>query len=238
MRLLLDIGNTRIKWALQQLGAAHTELAVCGDLRRSDESVSELCLSLDDALIRACGVSGFRTSLTSITAVNVGGQSFGRQLAVGLNRHFGFSPDFIKSESSAFGLRNGYTDISQLGVDRWVAMLAVVSPDGRDFCVVDAGTAVTIDYVDAGLLHQGGLIFPGLHLMQQALFARTGDIKDFAGKTSVPEDLALLGRTTEAAVRFGAVQSTVGAVQRVLDSASQTCRLIVTGGDAAIACGL
>ena len=233
MRLLLDIGNTRIKWALQRAGAGQAEFLIWGDLLRtnpSDEVVSNLCAAVGEALASKAGDSD--VGLTRVAAVNVGGKPFGSALAAGLQAHFGLSPLFIKSQSEAFGLRNGYVDISQLGVDRWVAMLAVAEPDGRDCCIVDAGTAVTIDYVDAGLVHQGGIIFPGLHLMRHALFAGTGDIENFAIQAAAPENVALLGKATDAAVRFGALQATVGAVQRVMDSGSATCRLVVTGGDA------
>jgi len=233
MKLLLDIGNTRIKWALQHAGARQAVFSAHGDVRRagrSGDAIASLCAAVKDGLAEGAHSSG--GGLISVTATNVGGQSFGDAMAVGLQQQFGLSPDFIKSESWGFGLRNGYSDVSQLGVDRWVAMLAATQADGRDFCIVDAGTAVTIDYVDAEMAHQGGLIFPGLRLMRHALFAGTGDIEDFAAKTVTPEDsVLLLGKTTDAALRSGALQSTVGAVQRVFSSGTESCRLIVTGGD-------
>jgi type III pantothenate kinase len=233
MNLLLDIGNTRIKWALQNPGAGQADFVASGDVLRggvSDDSIERLCVAIGDVLSSAKQASG--ADLIGVTMANVGGHAYGDAMAAALKQYFGLLPGVLKSESQAFGLRNGYSDASQLGVDRWVAMIAAAHPDGRDYCVVDAGTAVTIDYVDGELAHQGGLIFPGFELMRSALFAGTGDIKDFAAKTVGHDTGLLLGRTTADAVTSGAVQATVGAVQRILYSGSGNCRLIVTGGDA------
>ena len=65
---------------------------------------------------------------------------------------------------SACGLRNGYRDPAQLGVDRWLAMCAAWQQFPGSLCVVDAGTAVTIDVVAADGAHSGGLILPGVCL--------------------------------------------------------------------------
>jgi type III pantothenate kinase len=86
-------------------------------------------------------------------------------------KEFGVKPVLLKTERQRLGLYNGYVDYSKLGVDRWLAMLAVLS-ECQNYVVISAGTAITIDVV-IGLRHQGGFIVPGLTVMQKCLFSET-----------------------------------------------------------------
>jgi type III pantothenate kinase len=109
------------------------------------------------------------------------------------------------------GIRNGYRRPHQLGVDRLLAMVAVRAQGEGAFCVVDCGTAVTIDLVDAAGVHQGGLILPGERLARDCLLAgtsipRDGDIE--AG--------ASLGRDTATAVSLGARYAAASTVERAV----------------------
>ena len=83
-------------------------------------------------------------------------------------------------------VRNGYEDIAQLGVDRWAAIVGAYTHFGSAVCIVDAGTAVTVDLVRDGGRHLGGLIVPGLQLMRSSLEQDTEDIERFSKKSSEP----------------------------------------------------
>ena len=83
---------------------------------------------------------------------------------------------FAKVESSAAELRNGYEQPQQMGVDRWVAMLAAWERHHAAACIVDCGTAITLDVVSESGHHLGGVIAPGISLMHEALASRTAQL--------------------------------------------------------------
>src|SRR6202034_3800599 len=84
--------------------------------------------------------------------------------------------EFITAAPEFNGLTNGYLDPSLLGADRWLALIGAWTKASGALCVVDAGTAVKVDAVDAKGQHLGGLIAPGIHMMREALMNKTSDI--------------------------------------------------------------
>ena len=106
--LLVDIGNTRVKWALMR-GAR---------LSRMSAAVHDGDAAAMRALIRRAP-AGVRR----IVAVNVAGAKFERALAAAAKARFGVRPEFIRSEREACGVRNGYRDPWRLGADRWVGAI-------------------------------------------------------------------------------------------------------------------
>jgi len=215
MNVLLDIGNTRIKWALGNDGALESggEFTHAG---AADSDWSAWADALPDGI-------------TAVYAASVAGDAVASRLNRVLAERYQLDVAYAVSEATRGGLTNGYVDVRQLGVDRWMAIVGACTNAELPVCVVDAGTAVTIDRVAADGQHEGGLIIPGLSLMQQALFADTGDIERFA---AMPDGDAAgeLGKGTAAAVRIGALHAVAGAVRETLSG--KPVRLIVTGGDA------
>jgi type III pantothenate kinase len=135
----------------------------------------------------------------------------------------------VTSVARLGGIVSGYRDPGQIGVDRLLAMVAVRARHAGTFCVVDAGTAVTIDVVDASGVHAGGVILPGIDLARAALLEHT----------AIPHDVdvdqsARLGRDTPTGVAIGARYAIAGAVERCLQAAGVggTARVFVGGGDA------
>lgn len=245
IKLLVDIGNSRVKWAF---GTAAGFIA----LGEAMQDVREELRALLDAEYEP----------GEIRVANVAGAEAGARVVVSLQERFGIAPILARSAVSGAGVRNGYVDPSQLGVDRWLAICAAFARYRTPVCVVDAGTATTIDIVDAGGEHRGGLILPGLTLMQSALFGNTGDLARLfpaseptrrsapsklvdtgsvvpgAARGTAPDSI-LLGRDTGAAIREGALQSTaclVGAcLNHLRDSAPSDAPpglLVLTGGGA------
>ncbi len=208
-RLLLDLGNTRCKWILQLDGEA-TE--------RGADTLSE---------VLAWTVAQPRGLSVLIASVASSEQNLALKERL---EDSGHKVWFAQSLAEVDGLSNSYAEPGRMGVDRWLAMLgALQQARGQRFCVVDTGSALTIDLVDALGVHEGGYIIPGADLMERALLMDTDRVR-------FEEDLtyeALPGRSTAEAVRNGVLLAQAGAVASALKWAEATGpapRLFLCGG--------
>lgn len=135
----------------------------------------------------------------------------------------------------ACGVRIAYPDPGQMGVDRWLAMLGAYSRWGGPLTVVDAGTAVTIDYVDAVGNHHGGYILPGASLMKASLGVGTSGVRPGA----VDDDSAAPGITTSECVQHGITWIMQALARQSTVYWNHQAKVILTGGDSgAAAAGL
>lgn len=211
--LLIDVGNTRIKWCYSEAG----QLSGIKALRRDDSGFDHQLGCLDTR-----GVASIWVSCVAHAAVNASIREW-----AGLRRLN--EPHFIQSPQSAHGLVNAYAMPDRLGVDRWLCMLGARQLAQGPVCVIDAGTALTIDVVDAAGKHQGGLIVPGLQLMQRTLLNHTGQIL-----MDQPGEVVSLGVNTTEAVQSGTHQALVALIETKL-GALQTefpgLQTFITGGD-------
>ena len=114
-----------------------------------------------------------------------------------------------------------------VGADRWLAMLGAWAQARGACVVVDAGTALTVDIIDSGGRHRGGIIAAGLHTSRAALLGATR----FATRDAPPPEHAGLGTDTESCVDQGALLSCLGAIDRAA-AAEPQARRFITGGDA------
>ena len=132
--LLFDVGNTRLKW-----GALKNDR-----ITRSG--------SIDHEKLKDQGFAALTTRLPVnvdyVLVSNVAGAAFATRLAGVIGIHCDTDVHFARSEKEAFGVRNAYRQPRKLGVDRWVALLGARAETRAAVCVVDAGTAVTIDAMD------------------------------------------------------------------------------------------
>jgi len=212
MRLLIDAGNTRLKW---QLGN-RTEILVngTGDLA----SPNPLSGFPEEARVR-------RISLSTVAS-----EARREALVAYLERRFGVPAVCHWSEAQRGGLVNAYSDYKRMGADRWHAMYGAWQSHRDGFVVVDAGSAVTVDYVDASGRHLGGFILPGLQMMIRSLqqdAARIGFEPDQVLKT-VP------GTSTAECVNQGLAWLSAAMIERVRADAAELALadILVTGGDA------
>lgn len=219
MILLIDIGNTRLKWARleggelgQQQATAHTD---------ADR------MQMLDALFATT------PKPARVLISNVGGPEVERICAESIKQRWQIEPEFIVSSTYACGVRNAYREPSKLGVDRWLAMIAVHSFMQRAACVVSAGTAMTIDGIDANGEHLGGVIVPGPQLMIEGLLANTSDIAPRMSDESTGA-FALLARDTGAAVRQGCAHALGALIEKAYEEVHAKVRaeptLVLTGG--------
>lgn len=141
-------------------------------------------------------------------------------------------PVFIHSPAKACGVENAYKIPGHLGTDRWAALVAARHTYKMPVCIVDCGTAITIDVLDEAGYHQGGLIFPGLNLMQTALLDRTGIKLEETGAGNT----LLFARSTADALNGGGLYAVVAAVDRMVADVNSEMKAglvnIITGGDA------
>ena len=198
-QLLIDMGNSCIKVALleQDLGAVFTI-----------KELSELTqFSKPHQII-----------ISSVTTAEKN-----HQMQIFCQQHWQITPQFLVSQKQCLGLINGYYKASQLGVDRWLAMLAVWQQIKSNFCIIDCGTAVTLDMVNQQGEHQGGLILPGLELMQQPLLSSTS--LDFTPKT----EFQILAKETATGIYSGCIQAIAGIIERLI-RLNPTLNIILSGG--------
>jgi type III pantothenate kinase len=219
--VLVDVGNTRIKWALLENG----RLTARGSAVHRD-SLDAAIAALDVAL----------PAKPRIIASNVAGQSVAERLEALVARRPDASLELVTTSAERFGVRCAYADPSRLGVDRWVAVLAAHHAAQGAACVLNAGTAVTFDAVDAGGSHLGGLIMPGAGLQAAALDRHTSNIGPTALPTTVARGLELLGRSTDAAVGHGAWLALAAGLDRAVATVARALGaspvVYLTGGDA------
>lgn len=220
--LLLDIGNTRVKWGVLR----------DGEIRRTGH--------ISQARIREHGLQVITTRLPrrveSVFASNVAGASFATRLSGIIGAHCNCDVRFAHVERKGWGVTNAYTQPRRMGVDRWVAMVGAWARLQSACLVVDAGTAITLDAIDDSGAHLGGQIIAGVGTMTDALAAATSDIpkvRPASGRAAA--DLGMFARNTAVAVREGAQNAVAGAVDRAirtLQSNAYDARIVLTGGDA------
>lgn len=187
--LCLDAGNTRLKWGLFDGTACRAQGALdhAHLLRLAAE------LPARPARILACNVAGAGVA-TRIAALAT-------DLAVPL--------DWFRSTAAQCGVTNGYDRPAQLGADRWAALIGARHLHHGDALVVMAGTATTIDVLDATGRFRGGLILPGLDLMRTALARNTAGLPEARGA------FRALPTNTDDAIESGCLQATLGAIERM-----------------------
>jgi len=167
-------------------------------------------------------------------ACNVAGLDFGNRFARAIGIHIDGDLRYVHSERTAFGLHSAYGRPRNLGVDRWIAMLGARAEWKTALCVVDTGTAVTIDAIDKSGQHLGGQIVPGIRLMGDALRRETSDIGAARSSSRDPGDLPFASSTGQA-VSFGAMNAVCGAIERSIRKLRSTGlrpTVVLTGGDA------
>jgi type III pantothenate kinase len=233
--LLLDIGNSRVKWARLQ-----------GSYRRGQRFDARGAIALERFDARGAALELQLKAMgprARIVACNVAGAAVERRLRVLARRAGARAPQFVRSAAAAAGVRNAYAEPWRLGADRWAALIGARSEHpGRALCLVAAGTALTIDLLDERGRHRGGSIIPGPELMINALLERTAGIRRRAGR-SAPQLLAragaspgLFARDTRGAVTAGTVNAAAALIGESMRAARELLgrnpRLILSGGAA------
>ncbi len=220
--LLIDVGNTRLKW-----------VHVVGGQWQAQGVEAHDGATLPDAVTKQ-----WQTLLpsTRVCVSCVAGESLRESLNRWFDQHWGLLPSFIMTQAQAYGVITRYKEPKRLGVDRWLALVGA-RPQAPAL-VVDCGTAVTIDVIDAAGVHQGGVILPGIALMQSALLGKASGVQAAVNQQTFDESGEFgVGRDTQQGIILGAQYSVVGAIEhfeQVNKAKIQGYCRIITGGDAAV----
>ena len=218
MNLLLDLGNSRLKWAM----ASGHDLSAQGSYRYQLDTLEQLH---DSAYARL-------PTPRRVLLCSVGRKAMQEYLHRDVRSRWQLIIEPVGALARQLGVTSGYDQPETLGADRWVAMIAAHHQVPGPLCVVDCGTAVTIDVLTADGHHGGGLIVPGLHTMRRSLSEHTQALPDVAQGA-----VSLLASNTEDALASGAVIAVAAAITSVMESchnSAQPLTCVLTGGDAQI----
>jgi type III pantothenate kinase len=209
VRLLIDAGNTRIKWALVE-GIAWL---------RNGALPTGKANELQQLLADIHGVQ-------QIWVSNVAGEVVAQHIR---NLHVGphEPPRFITARATQCGVRNGYADPAQLGSDRWASLIAAWHLVRGCCLVVNCGTATTVDALSESGEFLGGLILPGIELMQRSLSGATAQLQPEQG------NYAAFPCNTADAMFSGAIQASCGAIERQHALMGAEVPVILGGGSGA-----
>lgn len=210
-QLLIDVGNTRLKWTVVDAGGLR--LPVQALAHGGDPAALVEWLPVPDGVLEAW-------------VANVTGEAAGERLSAALAVRHRIGARFARPVDGHAGLRLAYEDVGRLGVDRWLALLAIWHRERAAACVASAGTALTFDAVDDQGRHLGGIIAPGLVTAQTAVLGATR----FAASGPSQQFTRGLGTDTDACVRQGALHACAGLVDRL--AARHPGPRYLIGGDA------
>jgi len=223
--LLVDMGNTRLKWVLVHEGAILESTLGRGDVALFFDALDDLTCKPARLLLSSVA----RDEATEAFIAHCEAQ-----LKIKVTR--------LTSEKECAGIANGYANPAALGVDRWLAIIGAARCHGMPVVVMDLGTATTLDAVDGQGRHLGGLILPGPALMLESLAGATAmKVPDrFKSSAELPGQAGLTGvapaRSTSSAIQEGVFAAQIGALNQFIRNVSMELgtepKLVLTGGAA------
>ena len=225
MILVIDCGNSAIKWGRNGNGHQN-KLQATGSavhIGRIDAALAELADSMPAAADR-------------VIVSNVAGPVLASGITKVAAERLGKTPEFVNVQAEAHGVRCGYVQLGDFGVDRWVGLIAGRQSANVPVAVINAGTAVTFDALDASGQHLGGLILASPRLMAAELNHRTDQIGAIELPRQAAKGIALLGKTTADGVGNGSMLAVAAALDRAISVIAKALggqpRAILTGGGA------
>lgn len=228
MLLTIDAGNTRTKWAIFNRNGEITQHGACANDQLSSIDLSPELLGYERIIIS-----------------NVAGKAHAFRLENLLANHH-LPVRWLKASHAACNVINGYIDVETLGTDRWASLIAAWHIKYTPCVVVNAGTAITIDALHSQSENNqqgeflGGMILPGLNLMQKSLGLGTAQlpIKDAAQDFNENTPADIFAKSTTQAIAAGAVHAITGAIEYMANALKSQCGqtpfIILSGGDAPV----
>lgn len=221
MILELDCGNSFIKWRI--IGISEQDVRAGGVVGSDGELLAHLS-ALPDLPLAHCRLVSVRSEDETTGLVTT------------LNRKFSVDCHIAQPAQAQAGVTNGYEDYKRLGLDRWVAVLGAYRLARGACVVIDLGTAITSDFINAQGEHLGGFICPGMSLMRNQLRTHTRRIRYDDDSAERAKETFMPGRSTVEAVERGCVLMLRGFVATQLEQAQAYWgggyTAFLTGGDA------
>lgn len=211
--LLIDIGNTQIKWNYIDQGDLVTRAVYDG-------------MKMDILIDKV--VSSSVTLSKVVLCASVADEAFTYSFLIRLKSATGSKVYLVSTLNGFNGFNTNYQQPQSLGVDRWLAMLGVLAmAKDRSFILADIGSALTVDYVDKSV-HQGGFIFPGIvyYLDSMTHFKNLPQVDSVSAAELKP------ATSTQQGIINGVLMMFVSLLNQQSHIASQqNLSLYLTGGD-------
>ena len=218
--LLIDIGNTSVKWATSD--AARSILTM--HQQQYPDSLNETFFT---------GLWDKESKPEKVLVSCVAGKYVWQTLDAAIQSLWDIKAQRVLSQAVGCGVINAYSHPSDLGSDRWCALVGAFHAIDSDIMVVDCGSAITIDMINQAGQHRGGYILPGTLMMKQSLGRETAQVRveaDSEKQTSLAPAKTTSG-CVNAAVELAAVSFIEAAFKQQLKNLpSLIC--VLTGGDA------
>lgn len=211
MILLVDVGNTRLKWRCYDPDSAHFVSGTMVNEEVGSQKIQDDLLSLPVDVVYFSSVGRADIYIKIKHELDLEGKEI----------------YCVEVQKEMLGLHFVYERIERLGVDRAMAMLGAF--DKKGVLIVDAGSAITADYVSDDGVHLGGFILPGLAMTQSLLYGKTAKV---GVKASLGNDK--MGVDTESCVNNGFTVLIKSLMQGLQERANELgiYRCVLTGGDA------
>lgn len=219
--LLIDVGNSSVKWRLITHATTKNKPTMLQQQYAKDINTSFFIkcwekLDKPEKVVVSC----------------VAKKQVWQALEQACEQLWSVKAERIASSKDGFGLVNAYNQPSDLGSDRWCAMIGVFEKTDSDFVVVDCGSAITLDVVTGSGNHLGGYILPGLAMMKQSLGMNTAEVQvDLSSITSSLTPACSTQGGVDSAVYLSAVKL-IEAVYEQQDKQSKNVQCVLTGGGA------
>lgn len=216
MNLLIDIGNSRLKWACEHQGNITQQTALLHQQHNWQQMLLGAWQNLE---------SPKKLVISSVARQDI------LQAVIALAKQLWSTCEIVipKSRAEGFGVKNSYRYPEKLGVDRWLCLIAARHFYPQAAWIVDCGTAITVDFINENGVHSGGLIAPGLTLMKKSLLQNTAALSFSRQPYKVG-----LANITEPAIFSGTLYAAVGLIEQALKTQAASAVLLLTGGDAEI----
>ncbi len=250
MKVLIDIGNQRLKWATSDQIDASIRVAIASQVAPDEMRLDKI---MGDQIINTDSTAQFDQLAMqfkklpvpeSVWVSCVSAEAIKKRIVEVCQTIWQLSPTCICAQADAVGVENGYDNPATLGVDRWAADVGARyiighTARGESLVVIDAGTAVTIDYISREGRLLGGIIFPGVATMIKSLNLATSQIKEMTPLTPLKDtrkQIQLMNTNTQSALENGVMLAVVAGIDQAIDQYLHTTdgelKIIITGGDA------
>jgi len=218
MILLIDIGNSCVKYATAEAHVINSQHRLCYNKNNLAKRLSRAWSTLP--------------KIQQVWVSNVAGKRIAKILKKQVKLRWSIFPRFIKSSAYACGISNTYEKPELLGVDRWLAVIGARHLKQGTLCIVDCGTAVTVDVLSQQNQYLGGVIVAGREIMQAALLKKT-DALARASENKKNVNNQVLGKNTYSGIQLGSQYAIVGLIESMmkrLEKQGEMPQLILTGG--------
>ena len=215
MNVLVDIGNTRIKWCMDENGSIGTVHAI--------EHKKEFIGQIEQNWLN-------QNTPELLAISSVANKEIYTQIVELAKKLWPEIKVVIAKTSASFGLvSNAYQQADRLGIDRWLGLIALHHYYPGNSCIISCGTAITVDYLNKKGQHLGGMISPGLQLMRKSLCKGASDLPYIDQHYPVaPAD------STESAIYAGTIFAATGLIEKSINKFEHCKKIVLTGGDAQV----